>query len=386
MKQTHLFSVITPLLLLLTLCLSSCGNDEESVAEKSTRPVRYAILKANDSDNSRTFSGTAIAAKESVLSFKVAGTLKTIPVKVGDVITTGDILAELDSTDLQVDLNAAQASLKTAQADAKAAQTTMNTSRSNYARIEKLYEADNVSLSEFEQARGEFETAKAQRLAALSQITTAKTQLQAAKNQFNYSRLIAPFDGVVNTITVEENEEVTPGAGVIRLSGLENVEVKVNLSDLYISRIAKGMATKVTFPAIDKESFEGEVNEIPYAASDSPTYPVTITLISQDSRLRPGMAAEVHFQFGSSAQTGKLHLPADGVSEDSTGNFVYVLKPAEDNTALATKRAVQLGPLTAHGFEVVDGIEPGEIIATSGLQILLDGMKVKLLDDPIKQW
>lgn len=78
-------------------------------ADTPVRPVRYIVLKAEGKDRSQTFSGTAEAEKESILSFKVSGTVKTIPVKVGDRVKADTLLAELDKTDLMVDLESARA-------------------------------------------------------------------------------------------------------------------------------------------------------------------------------------------------------------------------------------------------------------------------------------
>ena len=389
--QRFTFAVIAILLLLLP----GCSEEQESEPDSITRPVRFTTLETGSHGKSRTFSGTAVSAKQSSLSFKVSGTVKSIAVKVGDVVDRGTLLAELDETDLQVDLESAEANLKAAEADAQASLTAVNTTRSNYARIEKLYESDNVSLSEFEQARGDYETAQAQRKAAgsrraalrasrkaaNSQVTTARTKLQAAKNQLSYTRLTAPFDGIINSIEVDENEEISPGNGIMIISGFDKLEVKVNLSDLYISNISKGMSCSVTFPSLPGTQFDGVVSEVPFAASDSPTYPVTIAIQTADKNLRPGMSANVTFNFSSSEEGDKIYLPVDAVGEDNEGNFVFVLEPADENTYSAKKQRVTLGPLTETGFEAEAGVNAGDKIATSGLQILLEGMQVRLLEE-----
>lgn len=383
---------MTPTMLSLIACLSfflaGCGPDTSSGTGKDApvRPVRYLELKAVAQTRNQTFSGTAAADREAVLSFKVAGTMKDIPVKVGDRVKAGALLARLDETDLRVDLESARAGLKTTQADAKSAQTSVFTSRSNYSRIQKLYENDNVSLSEFEQARGDYETALAQLQAAKSRITTETAKLDAAKNQMRYTRLSAPFDGIINHVAVEENEEISPASPILTLSGLGNLEVKVDVSDLYIASIRAGLDCRITFPALDRTGFRGKVTEVPYAASDAPTYPVTVAVLSRDERLRPGMAAEVLFDFSRTGEETALYVPADGVGEDQGRNFVFVILPGEQGQGIIRKRTVSLGALTPKGFRVEDGLSQGEKVATSGLQLLMDGMAVKLLDDPVQQW
>lgn len=376
----------------ISLALASipgCGPDDSRTRtdiEPPARPVRYVTLRADGQEQGRTFSGTAEAEKESVLSFKVPGTVKSIPVKVGDRVKKDTLLAELDKTDLTVDMESARAGLKTSQADVKSAQTSVYTTQSNYKRIQKLYENDNVSLREFEQARGDYVTAQAQLEAAKSRVRTETAKLKAARNQIHYARLTAPFDGIINRISVEENEEIASGAAVITLSGLGNLEVKVNVSDLYITRIHKGMAARITFPALPGSEFEGTVAEVPYATSDAPTYPVSVAIQAGDDRLRPGMAAQVLFVFGDGSKASALHIPADGVGEEGGHNFVFVIEPVKEGLGKAVKRRVVIGEITGRGFQVISGVSSGEMVATSGLQLLMDGMAVKLLDDPVREW
>ena len=370
-----------------TLLAAGCG-DKENVAQEEVpvRPVRYIVLKSQTQTMNQSFSGTAKSGKEAVLSFKVSGTIESIPVKVGERVRLGTMLAKLDETDILIDVESSKSGVKESQADAKAAQTSVYTTSSNYERIQKLYENDNVSLSEFEQARGDYETAQASLEAARSRIATEKSKLSAAQNQLMYTRLDAPFDGIVNSIPVEENEEITPGSPVLTLNGLGSLEVKVDVSDLHIAKIRTGMPCTVVFASLEKTPFEGTVTEVSFGSTDAPTYPVTVDIRSRDTRLRPGMAAQVRFDFGESAEKTGLYVPSDGVGEDQGTNFVFVIEKGKENTGTIKKQKIDIGELTEKGFLVKQGLEEGQLVATSGLQLLTDKMVVKLLDDPVNQW
>ncbi len=373
---------------LIFLFCTGCGQDSQNrtQTEPPIRPVRYIVLKSETLEQGRTFSGTAQADKEAILSFKVPGTVKSISVKVGDLVKANALLAELAKTDLMVDLESVRAGLKASQADAKSAQTSVYTNQSKYKRIQNLYEKNNVSLSEFEQARGDYETAIAQFQAAESRVNTETAKLKAARNKLQYTRLTAPFSGIINRISVDENEEVASGTAIIILSGLGNLEVKVNVSDRFITRIKKNMACNISFPALSGTMFKGTVVEVPYAASDGSTYPVSISIQTRDDRLRPGMAAQVQFLFDIVSGDSSIYVPADGVGEEEDHNFVFVIEPGKKGQGTAKKRLVTLGELTNEGFRVKTGLAPGEMVATSGLQLLRDDMVVKLLNDPVKEW
>jgi RND family efflux transporter MFP subunit len=380
-----------PIFLIFLTCISlmfpGCGRDDtaDPNGEAPVRPVRYIQMIPAAQVRNPSFSGTAVADRQAVLSFKVAGTVNTIPVKVGEHVTAGTLLAHLDETDLRIDLESARSGLKSAEADAKSAQASVYTTRSNYDRIQKLYENDSVSLSEFEQARGNYDTARAQLQAAESKIAAQKSKLAAAGNQLRYTRLSAPFDGIVNSIMVQENEEVTPGTPILTLNSLGKLEVQVDVSDLYIAGIKVEMPCRITFPALDHESVPGRVTEVSYGTSDTPTYPVTVSVLSEDARLRPGMAAEVQFDFGETLETG-LYVPPDGVGEDPDGPFVFVIEKTTGDQGIIRKRGIDIGPLTKEGFLVTGGLSPGERVVTAGLHLLMDGMAVRLLDDPANEW
>jgi RND family efflux transporter MFP subunit len=369
-------------LLLPGLFLAGCQQEPPPETEAVVRPVRYIVLEKSGGAESHTFSGVAAAGKDSALSFKVSGTLQKIYVRVGDLVETDQLLAQLDDTDFKVDADGAVANLRSSEANAKGAETNVNTTRSNYARVERLYESGGVSLSEFERAKGDFKTAQAQLQAAYSQITTAQTSLAAAENQLAYTRLKAPFAGVINNIPLEENEVVPSGSQVMAISDLKSPEVKVNLSDLYISKVQPEMPVAIMFPALGKDAaFSGQVTEISYSATDSSTYPVTIRIANPSEALRPGMAASVTFRFSDSqgSDEARILLPSDAVGQDSNGNFVFVISPTDEHQGVVQRRTVQIGPLTPLGFTVEDGLKEGELVATSGLQVLLDEMPVKLM-------
>lgn len=119
-----------------------------------------------------------------------------------------------------------------------------------------------------------------------------------------------------------------------------------------------------------------------YSSSGS-TYPVTIRLVETDDRIRPGMPADVTFEFSDSQNaTSAIVVPPGSVGEDDKGNFVYVLNKKGDSGDVTAKRTpVKVGPLMDKGFEVKEGLQTGQIIAAAGLNVLRDGIVVKLFHE-----
>ena len=192
----------------LYLLNTGCGTEAATDNIKQIRPVRYAEIAMSGAPESHTFSGIAQSSKEAPLSFRVPGTITQLPVQIGQKVRRGTLIARVDPIDYSIQFDQSQAQLKSAETQVKSAQSQLASSKSNYERMERLYENNSVPLSEFEQAKTSYEGAQSQYEAALASVSTAQKQAQSAVNQVDYTRLTAPFSGVITAVNAEENEQV----------------------------------------------------------------------------------------------------------------------------------------------------------------------------------
>lgn len=386
-------SIPNPFLLLFLFFAIGCGVEEETIKEEVIRPVKYMSISTTDVSDMHTFSGTSQAKEESNLSFRVAGKVNKIYVKVGQKVKKGALIAALDAADYNIQLQQAvsqqQGSAANQQSSAtqiKSAEGNFIAARSAYNRIEKLYENNSVSLSEFEQAKANYEAAQASFKAAESQYDATKSQtqtstqsIQNARNQVAYTRLTAPFSGVITSINVEANELVGSGTTIVNLSSIGKPEIKVGVPELLISKVKPGMMAEVVFSVLPEKSFQAKVNEVGYSAMNGSTYPVTVDLLSFDEIIRPGMPADVTFSF--EVPTGdaqKVIVTSSAVGEDSKGRFVLTIVEIGENQGTIKKQYVKIGKLRNNGFEILEGLQNDMKIATAGLNTLLEGDKVRL--------
>ncbi|MFT6808358.1 MAG: multidrug efflux system membrane fusion protein [Saprospiraceae bacterium] len=379
--------------IMLVIITISC-KDETVKKEVSIRPVKHITVKKSGVSEKHTFSGTAQAKESAGLSFKVAGTINKVFVKVGDRVTRGQLIASLEPTDYKVSLQQAEAQEQGSQANEQSSATQIKSAEANYIaansayqRITRLYENNSVSLSEFEQAKASFEAADAQFMASKAQYEAAKYsstasngQKVSAQNQVSYTRLSAPFSGIIAQQHMEENELVNSGTAVVTLSSTSKPEVVVGVPEVLISKVVNGMQTKVSFSTIQNEVFIGIVREVGYSPGSGSTYPITVDLKESSSSIRPGMPANVQFEFKQSDSANeKIIVPAAAVGEDTEGRFVYKLNSAEANLVTTQKIYVTIGKLRNEGFEILNGLSEGDLIAAAGLNVLLEGDRLKLL-------
>lgn len=369
MKNCHLAVYFTSVIVFGTMF--SC-NPETPVDEPVVRPVRYQKIYETGGERERSFSGTAKSGIESKLSFKVAGTVDKINVKVGDIVKKDYLIAELDDKDYRLQLQEAEAGLEQANAQALNA-------KSSYERVRGLYENRNVSLSDLDASRAAYESVNAS-------VRSIEKRLELAKARVSYTKLKAPFSGAVSMVTVEENENVNAGTPIVILTGKSEPEVEVAIPESLISDIKKGDPVTVTFDALKEKIITGIVSEVGIAANPySVTYPVTVKLKNAGAELRSGMTGEVIFTFRSKASSkSKFIIPSYAVSEDHEGRFVYIVLPTENHLGKVKRVGVTTGEFTGNGIEIFGGITEGDLVITAGVSRIEDGMTVKLLSEEEK--
>jgi len=353
--------------IVLVICMAGCGAKKE-ITKVVIRPVMYQKVVPAGALQLRTFSGTAISGTETSLSFRVGGNIRSLNVKVGQEVFRNTVIARLDDADYELQYEQADAAVKRADAREEEAE-------SNFERIRTLYENGNVALSDYESAKAAYEYARASE-------SSAKKERKLARAQLEYTILYSPVNGKVTTVDTEVNENVSAGQQIVLLSSESDLKVNLGLPESFISYVNVQDKVVVTFSAIPDRSFTGVVSEVSFSISEqTSTYPVVVKLEGDTESIRPGMAASVTFSINTESISNPdlLLVPSQAVGEDELGNFVFTLEPTEDHY-LATRRSVTVGQLTSAGFEILEGLEEGELVATAGLQTLLDSMKVQLYE------
>ena len=371
-----------PIILFLLIALISCG-EKSAETEQQIRSIKYEKVKLATGVETYTFSGVAKAQNETNLSFKVAGTLASVNVKLGDRVRKGQLIATIDPADYTIQSNQAASQNEGAVANAKAVEAQLISAKATYNRVTQLYENNSVSLSEYQQSKAALDAAQAQYDAAKSQISTTNQQLRAAGNQVSYTRLLSPMNGVITAVQVEANEVVNAGMLIAKVSSLGHPEVEVGVPEVVINKLKIGQRATVQFPSLPKQLFEAEVVEIAFASGKSTTYPVILKIVNPLDEIRPGMAAEVNYKLGSEINTLKNEIvaPLKSIASGTDGNYAFKLIPdSEEGVYITKKVAIDLGAITNDGYLIRKGLNEGDLVAVAGLRSLFEGKKVKLLE------
>ena len=349
------------------------GCQEEVPQKEMIRPVRAIQVSDPSEFAKRWFPGQAKAIQEVDLSFRVAGPLIKLPVKVGDQVRKGYELARIDPRDFEVNLRDAKGQLAREKA-------VLERAESDYERVLRIRKQDPGAISQamVDRSRQVMDSARAQ-------IRSLTAAVDSAGDQLSYSYLNAPFDGIITATYVENYETVKAKQPIARLIDHSQIEMIVNLPESMISYAdylkTAGNVMRVRFDPFPDREIEASIKEIGKEASRTTrTYPVTLLMDQpEDIKILPGMAgnaASTTPRPGIQGQS-QIVIPETAVFSPS-GNKTYVWT-IDENSKKVSKREVMSGELLDSGITIQEGIEPGEWIATAGVHYLKEGQEVRIL-------
>ncbi len=351
--------------------IGGCDNAPD-VGETPPKLVKAIRVADPGAMTERTFPGRASAAREVNLSFRVAGPVVEMPLKIGDEVNEGDILARIDPRDFEVQIETVGGQLERAKARSRVAEL-------EYNRALEIRKKGQGLISE-----SEVDTRKGARDAAHANVASLESTLTTAKDNLAYTLLKAPFDGVVVSTFVDAFEDVLAKQPVMRLLDPERIEMTLSVPESligyarYVDRIA------VQFDALPGTEVEAMIKEIGREASVATrTYPVTIQMEQpEQGDIFPGMAgtARVISKLPDTARETGIEIPLKALFTEtgSDASFVWIIDEA---SVSLKKRAVQPGMMSRYGILIRDGIAPGDWIVTAGVHSLEEGREVRVLDE-----
>lgn len=270
---------IKALLAATTLLLAACSKQS---------PVTYTFVTVSKQDitTSITATGTIEPVTEVEVGTQVSGIIDKIYVDYNSEVHKGDIIAELDKTNLLSSLASAQSNLANAQAS-------LNYQQTNYQRYKTLYEKGLVSADDYEQALLAYEQAEVQ-------VAVQRENVQTAQTNLGYATISAPIDGIVLSKEVEEGQTVassmtTPTLFIIA-QDLTDMRVIADIDEADIGGVAEGQRVSFTVDAFPDDTFEGVVTQVRQEATEESnvvTYEVVISAPNDDLKLKPGLTANV---------------------------------------------------------------------------------------------
>ncbi|WP_442497325.1 efflux RND transporter periplasmic adaptor subunit [Methylobacter sp. sgz302048] len=350
---------------------SACGKNEEPVKTvEPIRPVKLMKVSGSLAGKTRKLPGTVRASDRADLAFQVPGTLIELPVKEGQKVKKGTLVARLDPRDYETNLRNAEGVLAKAQA-------ALVYATAEHRRYVKVKETDPGAVSDSMVAL-KLAAEKVER----ANLQSAKASVATARDQLEYTRLKAPFDGLIAQKYVDNYQEVQAKQAILSLQNVTDVEVLMDVPELMIAPIRKAKPHfYAEFAADPSRRFDLEVKEFATQADPATqTYRVVLVMPAPAGiRILPGMTVNVGIEFAEDVEAGtEMIVPAIAVFADDAGRpQVWVVDP---QTRQVHRRAVTTGELTgSDSIRIVSGLNADETIAVSGVSKLREGQTVRAL-------
>ena len=267
-------------IVVLIAWLLSGGKKEEKVEFETAKVERQSI------HTSITATGTIEPVTSVTVGTQVSGIVAHLYVDYNSVVKKGQVIAELDKTNLISELNRSRA-------DLSSAQSTLDYQRANYNRYKTLYEKGLVSADEFESNRLNYEKAR-------QSVASSQESVRKAETNLGYATITSPIDGVVLSKSVEEGQTVAASFNTPELftiaQDLTNMRVIADIDEADIGGVKEGQRVSFTVDAFPDDKFEGSVTQVRQQATTSSnvvTYEVVISAPNNDLKLKPGLTANV---------------------------------------------------------------------------------------------
>ena len=343
--------------------------------------VEVAAVERRDLVETRVFIGTLEAEKQFDAAFKVAGRIQEIGVHLGDCLNKGDLIARLDSEEIEQQLAQARAELDVARASLTQAQSKLKAAERDYQRAQKLREQKVSSAAELEASETEMLTQRAGVNLVEAQIQQREAALRAAEVRLTYTTLRADWQsgeaGVCRFVAakyVDEGDTISANTPVVTLVDLTHLKAVINVAERDYALLSIGMAAEISVDSIPDRAFAGTVVRLaPVFNNSSRQARVEIGVANPDAILKSGMFARVRIELGRAM--GAAAVPLDAIIQRQGIDGVFVV---EDGTARFVE--VRAG-IQADGWAQVSGLEAGQTVVTLGHHLLSNGTPVSLAGD-----
>ena len=369
MKRINKCVALAAMMLLGAAVMTGCSK-------KTGFTYSEAEAAKQDIVNSVTATGTIEPVTSVDVGTQVSGVISKLYVDYNSVVKAGQVIAELDRTNLMSELSSAQASLKSAQSE-------LDYQKTNYERYKALYDKGLISANDFEQARLSY-------VQAQQKTQQQKESVKKAQTNLGYATITSPIDGVVLSKEVEEGQTVASSFSTPTLfkiaRDLTDMRVIADVDEADIGDVKEGQRVTFTVDAFPDDTFEGQVTQVRQEAateSNVVTYEVVISAPNDDLKLKPGLTANVVI-FTMEAKDvlavpskalrftpREAMLNSDETITDTDAKEKVWVKEGSNLKAVAVETGMTNGTLT----QITKGLKPGTHVLTevNAVQVEAEG-------------
>uniref|UniRef100_UPI0040294E76 efflux RND transporter periplasmic adaptor subunit n=1 Tax=Prevotella sp. TaxID=59823 RepID=UPI0040294E76 len=373
-KISKVWILVAIVVVLAVVAFLLSGNKKKEQVQFNTAEVAPANIV-----NTVTATGTIEPVTSVTVGTQVSGIVSKLYVDYNSVVKKGQVIAELDKSNLVSELNSAKANLEQAKASLASAESSLSYQVANFRRNKTLYQKGLISGNDYESARLSYQTAMASVSSARDQISAAREQVKKAQTNLGYATITSPIDGVVLSKSVEEGQTVAASFSTPTLftiaKDLTNMQVVADVDEADIGDVKVGERVTFTVDAYPDNTFSGMVKQVRQEATTTNnvvTYSVVISAPNADLKLKPGLTATVTIY--TQENKGVLSVPSKalrftpeketvgGMKIKDVANAKNKVWTIEGNSVVAHR--VNIGMTDGSHSQIISGIRRGAKVIT----------------------
>lgn len=342
-----IFSLTISFLLLTVSCGDSEGSEKKNNNSEPTVYVKTMQLKAKPFADYISLLGVAKAFYHSNLSSEEGGKIKEFLKNKGSFVRKGEVILVLENEVLKSNMDAAKAQYDLAE--------------NNFLKQEQIYKENVISEMQF--------------LNFKYQRDAAKANYELFKARYERTFIKAPFTGIVDSRFSEIGEMVLPGAPVVSVVSMYNIKVEAGVPENYINMVKIGDSVKVVFNDLGNATYNERISYVGNTIStNNRTFPIEIKINNKDGKIKPELSAQIYIY--KEKFNNALIIPEETLTKTDLGYVVFV-----EEDGVAKMRVVEIISRSNNTVALSSGVKEGENLITVGFQSLVDGTKIKVVNE-----
>ncbi len=329
--------------------LAGCSQEkQEEKKEDTTVPVEVGKVTVGPSDAAYRGTATLEAEDEATVLAKTSGVIEQIVAEEGQRVTAGQVLARMETDRLR---------LEAARAKAEA-----DKAKENFDRNTRIYEKNLISKELYDQSRFALDSARAAyEIAALT---------------LRESEIRAPIGGVVSARYIKVGNAIQPNAQAFKITQMDTLHAHIYVPERDIHKLAPKQTASMTLDAWPDKSFQGTILRVnPVVDAATGTVKVTVAMAAGQRELKPGMFGRVEILYD--RRDAAVLVPKDAVLTEDAAQTVFVVADGK-----AKRRSIKVGYSDSYNYEVLEGLQSGDQVVTTGQANLKDDAKVHVVNAP----
>ncbi len=372
------------------LLLAAVGGAWFWFGRKQAPEVKTMVVKEQSAASAAAkvtlnASGYVTARRAATVSSKVTGKVVEIVVEEGMEVKVGQLLAKLDSSNVEASHRLAEAQLDSARKALHETRSNIELAEKELKRNHTLVAAQAGNQADLDRSDAQLKALNARLQKQTAEIAVADAEVAQWKQQIDDTVIVAPFGGVVTSKNAQPGEMISPMSvggftrtGICTIVDMTSLEIEVDVNESYINRVTAGQPVEATLDSYPDLKMPAKVIAIiPTADRQKATVKVRVGFEKIDPRTLPDMAVKVSFRENAAVEkpvAGKtISIPKSAIDEDNGRSIVWVVRDSK-----VERRAVNVSQTTGDESTITAGLSTGETVVTSSSEKLSDGKKVKL--------